>query len=566
MVRVMIDETKLRTGVDLSRVSLAAIPAVVLCFIHFALFFDKAFTIDDPAFLKQAQQIIHHPFDPFGFELFWDNRFGRASQLISSGAGMAYILVPTIASGAREWVAHLTVCGLLALGAWFMALLIRRWGFGLFECGMGALLLVSFPVVLGMAGTAMPDVPAMVFMIVAVERFQAFIDGGKISAGIICGVAFGWSAFTRSHAIIMIPVLVLLAAPGGLASLCRSFESRERLVGFFRAWRFGRLWPVCFGLVFFIVCLIVTRDRSNADISVIRSARFFAGLSYVPANLAAFFTHYTLALPLSAPWLLARWRKVWIASAPVAALAATACLWLAGDFPVHWYAVLTMSLGLMCLIDVLRFAFESDDTRVSALFVWLLVALPVCVYLHLPVKYLSLSAPAVILLWLTVFKDMRSLPRLCLEFGIVIYGVVVGLMVNHADAEMSRVGRMTADRIIAPLVESGHKVWFSGHWGFQWYAERAGACPLLEQAPFPGAGDYIVGNRTQNYELIRRLPVSGSRLMPVGSGFGPRIMNDGAGFFSNGWGYLPLTLGRAPAENIIVWRVVGGGNGDEDAK
>ncbi len=42
--------------------------ATLACLVPFS---DKAFHMDDPLFLWSAQQIVHHPWDPYGFDLVW---------------------------------------------------------------------------------------------------------------------------------------------------------------------------------------------------------------------------------------------------------------------------------------------------------------------------------------------------------------------------------------------------------------------------------------------------------------------------------------------------------------
>jgi hypothetical protein len=94
-----------------------AAPVFVGILVLFALFHDKAYTVDDPFFLLQAEQALLDPLDPSGFDIVWGPKLGRASEVSPTGPGMAYLLTPTVALGGREWVAHATVLAFLALAA-----------------------------------------------------------------------------------------------------------------------------------------------------------------------------------------------------------------------------------------------------------------------------------------------------------------------------------------------------------------------------------------------------------------------------------------------------------------
>ncbi len=71
-------------------------------------------------------------------------------------------------------------------------------------------------------------------------------------------------------------------------------------------------------------------------------------------------------------------------------------------------------------------------------------------------------------------------------------GCALGFAILRADAAFADVGRRAAAELIAPRIAAGERVWFLGRWGFQWYAERAGARPVTLTAPFPARGDEVV--------------------------------------------------------------------------
>jgi hypothetical protein len=106
----------------------------------------------------------------------------------------------------------------------------------------------------------------------------------------------------------------------------------------------------------------------------------------------------------------------------------------------------------------------------------------------------------------------------------------------------------------------GHRVWFAGHWGFQWYSEKAGGRILTLTPPYPEAGDLVVTSYecqpgTEIIETLRQR--SGTHLARLEDASpGGRVMSHeaGAGFFSNSWGYLPWGWGTEPLDTFDLWR------------
>jgi hypothetical protein len=111
--------------------------------------------------------------------------------------------------------------------------------------------------------------------------------------------------------------------------------------------------------------------------------------------------------------------------------------------------------------------------------------------------------------------------------------------------------------MIAPNVAAGHNVWFAGHWGFQWYAEKAGARCLTITPPRPLSGDLAVSSlNTFGYAVTlfpqRKLLATLDDTTPGG-----RIMSKklGSGFYSNYWGYLPWAWGSESLDCFDLWQL-----------
>jgi hypothetical protein len=111
------------------------------------------------------------------------------------------------------------------------------------------------------------------------------------------------------------------------------------------------------------------------------------------------------------------------------------------------------------------------------------------------------------------------------------------------------------------LVSKGRRVWFTGHWGFQHYQERAGARALDrskggwdETAP----GDAVVTSVVNCNQIAPARPVlSDVETSRVESALPLRLISGWGGqgaFYSSSFGFLPFSLSREPLEEFRIIR------------
>ncbi len=301
----------------------------------------------------------------------------------------------------------------------------------------------------------------------------------------------------------------------------------------------------------------IGRDPGGANIT--DAANSLSSTGNIDRNALAFFSHFTWSMTFAVGWCLLRWRG--IVTHRIGWFAVPTTLWLLADAGRRgqlWLGI-AVGIGICALAEALVEAAESRDAHQMALAIWLLVALPLLVYIHLAPKYLVASAPAAALLLARATN--RGPRRWAIPVGIFVgaAGLVLGLLIVRADARLAGVERRAARTQIAPRVARGERVWFSGHWGFQWYAERAGARPLTRGRRVAAPGDVVlVDEQAHNQGLIDAYPNRELIDVVADASPGGRIMNQtaGAGFYSNTWGDLPWVWSRTTEVNrISVWRI-----------
>ncbi len=531
----------------------SALPALLLSSLVLIPFFNKAFTIDDPVFLFEARHVLVDPLHPTAFEMTWAEMPERVSRLVPTGPVMAWLLAPTALAKGNESIAHATQLIMLWLAVIATVSLARRLGIPQPWQTASGLIVVSMPAVLGMAGTAMPDVPAMALGIAGIERLVAWSQNRRFSQVVLAAVLLGLAPLTRTH-------LILLLGVGGILLLRPSFSFIA-----LRS-RYSDFLPIVAALLISVTIYYISSDPHPGAGSLAGAAIRYssASISQVAKNGVALPIHWTLAMAFTVPWLALRWRtmlrnrQVLLAATGGAFISAIALA-----FTSHPSILLPIiaGMGIAALWDLFADGWGRRDSIQLALGFWLLIALPAVFYTNLPPKYLVASAPAAALLIARELAQRKGKePWLILGITIML-GTSLGVAILRADATFANLGRRAAAELIAPNVAAGKRVWFVGHWGFQWYAENAGALPATLTPPYPSRGDLLVvsiasavslrvadmiGNQFPNMTLVARIEESRP---------GGRLMNKrlGVGFYSNISGYWPWLWSDSVVDQYSVW-------------
>jgi hypothetical protein len=529
-----------------------SVPALLLSLLVVAPFLGKAFTIDDTVFMAEARHALVDPLHPLSFDMVWQEVPERVSKIVPTGPVIAWLLAPAALAGDAEWAAHAMQLVMLWIAIVSTVALALRLGLAQRWAMAAGLLLAAMPAVLAMADTAMPDVPAMALGVCGIERLVAWNQERRLTQAVLSSLLLGLAALTRTHAIMLVGVGAILVGP--------ALTSRTQTRGL------TTLVPlVAAPLVTLAISAIAGDAESGAGAIVGPLARYSSiSVSRVSSNAVAFFIHWGLAMVFALPWAVLRGRSFFrlrggLLSGILGTGLAAAALARA-DRPVFPLA-LVAGLGLAAIWDAILIGWATRDRAQLALGCWLLIPLLAIPYVHLPPKYLVLSAPAAALL-VTRALERASEARARVVLGAaVLLGASLGVAILRADAAIGDLSRRVATELITPRVAAGRHVWFVGHWGFQHYAERAGARHVTLTPPYPERGDFLVvslasarSDRVLD-DIARRYPgiMQVSLLQDITPG--GRIMNKrlNAGFYSNKSGYWPWVWGDGPIDVFLAF-------------
>ena len=546
---------------SLRDVIVSAAPAALVALAFLLPFLNSAFTIDDVTFLLQAKHILSDPLHPAAFNMVADGVRVRLSHTIATGPVMAYLLVPSVLAGGKEWIAHAIEAALLVIGICGTVALGFRLGMDRAHAGIAALLVAASPAVMGMAATAMPDVPALAFGVLGIERFVHWLQTRRWTSAVAAAVLLALATLGR-------PSLLIALAACWVILEERSRSRTEPL-----RWSLSSLArlmiPLFLALAIVGVTLFVTRDPASGDTAASAAFRR-ADTRLVAFNLVSFALHWIVAFPLALLWPLVRGRPFFKPRRSYLAYAIAVVLFVmsgdvslfvrSGNFGVDFgrafLILILLGHSIDVITDIIGSAWATRDITQLILGAWLLIALPAATYAHLPSKVLVPAAPAMaILLARRIQLPELGRIRRSLFATVTLGGLIVGLLIIRASAALAEVGR-EGGRIVAQQRREHSNVWMDGAWGFQWYAMEAGAQPVAETPPFPQPGDVVVAGLQAKW--IRKHWRNTTLLdQRVFAEHGGRVFGEYASFFTNTvtpwpwpWSWENDELGR-----VEVWQI-----------
>jgi hypothetical protein len=448
----------------------------------------KPAVVDDTAYLLFARHLSEKPLDPYGWQLFWYDAPRPAMQIL-----LPPVLPYWLAAGIRLFGEHLFLLKLwLFPFAW---LLCRSVAALLVRFGAGAerplfLVFVTSPAVLPLFNV-MLDIPALALGAAALAVFLSGIDSGQLGRCALAGLLVGLAMQTK-YSMLVTPVVM-----AGYAAVV------------------GRSWRAAAGL----------------GLAGVAALAVFGGweLYLVRSHDESHFQHQ-LALATEedgggldgkltlAKWLLVQFGGLACGLSLVAGRAAGWPGWVRAAGAGFVVALLTMVSVLPYRWTVVSDKFDAAfvgflTCGASALLTFGLVAARLVRRLGWrrdTVFLLAWVAVEVVgMLGMTPFPAARRLVGVCLAFTVLVAHASVGLQIAPArwavafavavggfftavdcwDAYPEKVLADDAALVVRPA--AGETVWYTGHWGFQYYVERHGMTPIEPTTVFR-AGDWLV--------------------------------------------------------------------------
>ena len=466
---------------------LALVVLVVLLLVPFT---SKPLHIDDPLFVWAGEALAKDPLHPYGTSVHWFESTQPMHEVMFNPPGDPYfIALVTRVFGSSERTLHLAFLLPAVLFAVGTLRLAGRW------CrrpGLAVLAACVSPAFLVSATSLMPDVWMAALSTWSVAAWIDGIDRRKAAFVALGALLAGACILTKYVGFGTLPVLVAYA----LGRRARIGSWLPFLLLPLLLWGAYELalhaqtgaWPIAVASH----ASGPPSNRSPIDVALIAAA-FLGGSALAPMILA---------------WASVRKRGA-IAFALGTILVVSLGVWLRWSALQHAHAspdqaivvgiefALLSGCGLAGLFLVGRCLWMKRGVEDLVLAVWIteILVYVSCVNWSISARALLPALPALAIV------ALRALDRDGASIGAVRGAVIAALLVLSAgisielaiaDGEIARSAKRAGEILVLEQRSAGRRVWYQGHWGFQYYAQRAGATAMEKDKRLVSSGDAVI--------------------------------------------------------------------------
>lgn len=522
--------------------------ATALVLVPFA---GKPFNVDDPLFIWVAQHIHSHPLDPYGFNVNWYG-FDQPVWDITKNPPLACYYLALVGSifGWSEIALH----GAMVLPAIAAVLGSYRLAARFCKRPLPAAALALFtPVFLVSGTTVMCDVLMLacwVWSLVFWLEATAHKKAGYFAAA---AVLMALAALTKYFGACVIP----LAASWSIA---RKRPAKEWLgwlaipVAALIAYQLATRALYGHGLLADAgkYAAAVHQPSIVLNIKSVLTALVFTGGCLAAVTFFAPLLWPTRQLVIGAVVSVAVAGALFavisrtLPSSPTAAEIVQVLFWAAGG----------VSLIALTITDVYR----RRDADSLLLACWVLGTFIFTAFFNWIVNgrsLLPMGIPAAILVARRLEQRASTGAKLsATAAGIPIaLGAALALWVAAGDYSFALAPQVAARAVRSAYGSDSHRLWFQGHWGFQYYMQQDGAAPLDLQHLQLTEGDHIAmpSDNSNVYPLKEPVAELETFAVPVTGLLSTMNKETGAGFYASLWGPLPFAFGSVPPQTVTIF-------------
>jgi hypothetical protein len=521
----------------------------------------KPVLIDDTAYLAYARQVAAHPGDPYGFVMFWWTVPEPAMTVLVPPVVPYWLAINVEVFGEHPWLLKLWLYPFVWSLARALRDLLRRFARGT-EARVLPLLVLS-PAVLPTVNL-MLDIPALGLGLAAVAVFARAADRSSWRLAVAAGALAALAMQTKYTALLVPPALLWYGVTHRRIRL--AVVAVAVAVAGFAAWE--AFLVTKYGQSHFLFHLA---ERQSATATLTEQLQKKADLA---PPLAGHLGCLGIGVTLLAAQLLGVSRTV---------VAAAALLWAAcfsrivltppGRFGVATYwqsfgwlflVVLALSAWPLVMRRGVRVRWSGDAAFVVG---W--VFLEVAGYFALTPfpaarRVIGLALVGGILVSRLLSRVERTRPHRRPGAWVFGFGVAAGVAVAALDTLDAFPEKACAERaaeIVATQRPTG-TVWSAGHWGFQFYCERAGMRLLVPGGSVLRPGDVLVLPAYPNEDDLFRPHAGSVTIAPppwAAVAVGEVQWDDAiagqtiANFYA---GYNPVVGREHPRLRVVVYRIV----------
>jgi hypothetical protein len=519
----------------------------------------KPLQMDDTAYHAYAAHIARQPLDPYGFTVFWYQWPQPANELLAPPLLPYWWASAIWLFGDRPflWKLWLLPFGLLLVAA--LARLFHRFARGL-ERPLLVLTVLS-PALLP-SFNLMLDVPALALGLFALAVFFEACGRGSLTRAAAAGLLAGLALETKYTALLVPAVMVLYAVV--FRRLTFAAVAVGTAVVVFTAWEGAMAWR--YGTSHFFYHLREGPPNPDPLYRLILVPPLLADLGGVASGLAllALAALGVRPRPLTEAGLCIAAGFLLVAAVPEPYASR---IWHLVSrhlfFQLDQAVFATLGVVVVGLVAVVCGSLRQWGERPGLtrparfLVLWLLLEVAGCMVLTpFPAarRLLGLLVVATLLIGRRAARTCATGPGRRLVWGVTAAGVAWGLLYFGIDLRDAWVQKQAAEAAAEQVRrQAPGTIWYVGHWGFQFYAERAGLVPVVPDESRLRAGDWLVvpDDWLMQQRIVIPAGVTEEPLAPVavGDAFPLRTVPCFYG------GVVPLEHQEGPRLRVRLYRV-----------
>jgi hypothetical protein len=443
----------------------------------------KPLHIDDAAYYYCARQLADHPLDPFGFAQFWWDHPESANHVLAPPVPVYWWALAIRLFGDRPVLWKVWLLPIVLLLVLALYLLFRRFARGL-ELPLVWLTVLSPAVLPGF--NLMLDVPALALAFAALEMFLRAGERRSFPLAALSGLVAGLAMQSKYTAAVMPAVMLLYAVLWGRLRWWLVAAGVAGMV--FAGWelftflRYGeshflyagaqRLGPLGDKVSLFFPLLMGVGGVAPA-VLLLGLAALRARWWVLTTAVGLVLTGFVLVAVLGADF-----RASWGAHPWIVALSELAREPIEVEF-VLFGLLGALTFGTLAVV-AWRLCRRPWQARRVEWFLVLWLGLEILGYFGLSPfpavrRILGVLVVATLLAGRLASRTCRAPGRRRLVWGIAAGGAVLGLGFAALDLYEARVIQDAAETAARSARKAGDgRIYFLGHWGMQFYGERAG--------------------------------------------------------------------------------------------
>ena len=524
-------------------------------------FVTRAMTMDDPLFIWTAQHLQHHPTDPFGFSVNW---FGFPESMLvnvqNPPLASYWLALAGVVSWADTWL-HASMLPFALLAVWGVSRLARLVGADPF---WAPLLTLGSAAFLISATNVMCDVMLVAMMVWAIVLWVEGLNRNSVRillAGAVVAALAAWSKYFGISLIPLLAVYTIIRQRRVTWTLAPLLVTVALLVG----WHF---WTV--GMYGVSHVFGAAKYATEIGSQQLEGPRYFAAVTFLGGCILW-------------PLVIGLWRgrlPEWIVYAAAAGVGGYMFDYLnlksgirLASVPVSSVAMASVFFAAGISVFLLTLSYQWKNRRrpeawLLGLWIWGTIIFMAFINWTVAARNLLPMVPALAVVVTmrpgqnessgrygnSVAPQENSLPLapMAVASGV---GLLVAITAAWADADWAGRVRETAGELAAKYQAEGKQVTFQGHWGFQYYMERAGAEAqnLHNLAMIPNLVAILPANNTNvDPGVLTGWETVEVRREAAGGGLYVNDVTGSAGFYCHLFGMLPFAMATGTPDKYSI--------------